>query len=132
MTGNEPTRIPGGGEHVHDWSHGEIKDAFEALDVGPTYSAAAQYSNAPTAWDRGVERFARSVMNSISQAWEGAAAEKAKEALKQYTDDARKLEPLLTQISNKIAESAGAIVDTRNAIPGYQHHSWTANVWPPR
>ncbi|MGQ4599523.1 WXG100 family type VII secretion target [Nocardia sp. R6R-6] len=132
MQENEPKQIPGSGEYVGAWSHVEIKNAFEGLNTHNTYNAAVQYSNAATLWDQGVETFARSVIASISQAWEGVAAEAAKDAIKRYTDDARKLEPRLTQLSNQINESAGAIVDTRNAIPGYAAHSWTANFWPPR
>ncbi|WP_405165577.1 hypothetical protein OG203_11040 [Nocardia sp. NBC_01499] len=132
MQQNEPKQIPGSGEYTGAWSHQEIKNAFEGLNTHNSYSAAVQYSNAATAWDQGVETFARSVISSISQAWEGPAADAAKDALKRYTDDARKLEPTLTQLSNNINDSAGAIVDTRNAIPGYADHSWTANIWPPR
>ncbi|MGO4648817.1 hypothetical protein AB4305_28255 [Nocardia sp. 2YAB30] len=132
MQQNEPKQIPGGGENAHAWSHEEIRDAFEGLNTHNTYNAAVQYSNAATLWDQGVETFARSVISSISQAWEGSAADAAKDAIKRYTDDARTLEPMLTQLSNKINESAGAIIDTRNAIPGYAAHSWTANIWPPR
>ncbi|MEV4129701.1 WXG100 family type VII secretion target [Nocardia sp. NPDC049707] len=132
MTGNEPKQIPGNGENTKAWSHGDIKDAFETLNAGNAYQAAVQYSNAATYWDQGVETFARSVLNSIAQAWEGAAAESAKDAIKRYTDDARKLEPALTQLSQQIEYSANSIADTRKAIPGYADHSWTANIWPPR
>ncbi|MGQ4617302.1 WXG100 family type VII secretion target [Nocardia sp. R7R-8] len=130
MQENEPKQIPGGGEYVGAWSHAEIRNAFAGLNTHNTYNAAVQYSNAATLWDQGVETFARSVISSISQAWEGAAAEAAKDAIKRYTDDARKLEPMLTRLSNQINESAAAIVDTRNAIPGYAAHSWTANIFP--
>lgn len=132
MTGNEPKQIPGNGENTNAWSHSDIKDAFAALDAGNAYQAAVQYSNAATYWDQGVETFARSVLTSIAQAWEGAAAESAKDAIKRYTDDARKLEPALTQLSNQVEYSANSISDTRKAIPGYADHSWTANIWPPR
>ncbi|MFQ6394364.1 WXG100 family type VII secretion target [Nocardia sp. KC 131] len=132
MSENERKQIPGDGEDVLSWTHGEINDAFEGVNVDPTFKAALDFSNAATNWDQGLETFARSITNSISQAWEGAAAEKAKDAIERYTDDARKLEPLLTRLSNQIAESASAIVDTKKAIPGYRRHSWTANVWPPR
>ncbi|NKY27755.1 WXG100 family type VII secretion target [Nocardia gamkensis] len=132
MQENEPKQIPGNGEYTGAWSHHEIKDAFESQNTHNAYNAAVQYSNAATMWDQGVETFARSVISSISQAWEGSAADAAKDAIKRYTDAARNLEPMLTQLSNKITESAAAIVDTRNAIPGYADHSWTANVWPPR
>ncbi|WP_028477390.1 hypothetical protein [Nocardia sp. CNY236] len=133
MHQNEPKRIPGGGENPHSWSHQEIKESFGALDdYGDAQDAAEKYAHVASWWDQGVETFARAMVESIGQAWEGAAADAAKDAIKRYTDDARTLEPALTQLAYTITESVEAVVATRNAIPDYADHSWTANVWPPR
>ncbi|GAA5058227.1 WXG100 family type VII secretion target [Nocardia callitridis] len=126
----ESKQIPGGGEYANGWSHIEIKNAFGSLDTTNSSDAAGKYTDSATQFDQGIETFARSVTNSISESWEGNAAESAKDAIKRYTDDARQLPGLLSDLSNQINEAAKAIVDTRNAIPDYADHSWTARINP--
>ncbi|MFQ6325675.1 WXG100 family type VII secretion target [Nocardia sp. CWNU-33] len=91
-----------------------------------------KYSNVATNWDQGLETFARSVQGSIAESWEGSAADKAKDAITRYVKDAHELTPLITQMSNDMEAAAEAIRTVATGIPEANHHSWTANVWPPR
>ncbi|MET8871077.1 hypothetical protein [Nocardia sp. NPDC004604] len=132
MSGNESTQIPPKGENVFHWERGEIEDAFKPLDPKPSHDAAMTYSNVATQWDQGLETFARSVQGSIAEAWEGSAADKAKDAINRYVTDAHQLTPLITQMSNDMQSAAEGVRAVANGIPEANHHSWTANVWPPR
>ncbi|MFE7800366.1 WXG100 family type VII secretion target [Nocardia sp. NPDC057440] len=132
MTGNESTQIPPHGENVFHWERTEIEEAFTPLDPKNAHSAAMNYSNAATQWDQGLETFARSVQGSIAESWEGSAADKAKDAITRYVKDAHELTPLITQMSNDMEAAADAIRSVATGIPEANHHSWTANVWPPR
>ncbi|MEV6137979.1 hypothetical protein AB0L63_18300 [Nocardia sp. NPDC051990] len=132
MTGNESTQIPPHGENVFRWERTEIEDAFKPLDPKLAHDAAMSYSNVATQWDQGLETFARSVHTSIAEAWEGSAADKAKDAITRYVTDAHNLTPMLTQMSNDMQAAADGIRAVANGIPEANHHSWTANVWPPR
>ncbi|MEV5837387.1 WXG100 family type VII secretion target [Nocardia sp. NPDC052112] len=132
MSGNEPTRIPPNGENVFHWERTEIEEAFKPLDPKDTHNAAMTYSNVATQWDQGLETFARSVQGSIAEAWEGSAADKAKDAINRYVTSAHELTPLITQMSNDMEAAADGVRNVANGIPEANHHSWTANVWPPR
>ncbi|MFQ6392328.1 hypothetical protein ACLMAJ_02620 [Nocardia sp. KC 131] len=132
MTGTEGTQIPPQGENVFHWDRGQIEDAFQPLDPKDAHDAAMKYSNVATQWDQGLETFSRSVKASIAEAWEGSAADKAKDAITRYTTDAGTLTPLITQMSNDMQAAAEAIRSVATGIPEANHHSWTANVWPPR
>ncbi|WP_328406244.1 WXG100 family type VII secretion target [Nocardia sp. NBC_00403] len=132
MTGNESSQIPPRGENVFHWERTDIEEAFKPLDPKPAHDAAMSYSNAATSWDQGLETFARSVQGSIAESWEGSAADKAKDAITRYVKDAHELTPLITQMSNDMEAAADAIRSVATGIPEANHHSWTANVWPPR
>ncbi|WP_063039069.1 WXG100 family type VII secretion target [Nocardia pseudovaccinii] len=132
MSGNEPTRIPPHGENVFHWERTEIEEAFKPLDPKNAHGAAMTYSNVATQWDQGLETFARSVQGSIAEAWEGSAADKAKDAINRYVTSAHELTPLITQMSNDMEAAADGVRNVANGIPEANHHSWTANVWPPR
>ncbi|MEV6337488.1 WXG100 family type VII secretion target [Nocardia vinacea] len=132
MSGNEPTKIPPHGENVFRWERTEIEEAFKPLDPKNAHGAAMTYSNVATQWDQGLETFARSVQGSIAEAWEGSAADKAKDAINRYVTSAHELTPLITQMSDDMEAAADGVRNVANGIPEANHHSWTANVWPPR
>jgi uncharacterized protein YukE len=132
LTGNESTQIPPHGENVFHWERTDIEEAFKPLDPAPAHDAAMKYSNVATQWDQGLETFARSVQGSIAEAWEGSAADKAKDAITRYVTGAHDLTPLITQLSNDMQAAAESIRSVANGIPEANHHSWTTHVWPPR
>ncbi|NKY88840.1 WXG100 family type VII secretion target [Nocardia veterana] len=119
-------------ENVFGWDHSQIENAFSQLDPSDAYKMAQNYAKAATEFDQGLETFKRSVGNSIAEAWEGAAAEAAKNAIKQYTDHAADLTDLLAALSTDIDAAGTTIINTKKAIPAAAAHSWTANIWPPR
>ncbi|MBF4999774.1 WXG100 family type VII secretion target [Nocardia sp. BSTN01] len=128
---NEPTQIAHA-ENVFNWDHSQIEKAFSHLDPADAYKMAQNYAKAATEWDQGLETFKRSVGNSIAEAWEGSAAEAAKNSIKQYTDHAADLTDLLAALSTDIDQAGTTIVNTKKSIPPAAAHSWTANIWPPR
>lgn len=131
-TANEPGQIPPRGENVFAWERTEIEEAFTPLDPANARKAAMDYSNVATQWDQGLETFSRSIKASIAEAWEGTSADAAKDAITRYTTDAHQLTALITRMSNDMEAAADAIPAVVNGIPEANHHSWTANVWPPR
>ncbi|MFF3226347.1 hypothetical protein ACFYV7_26360 [Nocardia suismassiliense] len=132
MTGYEPPRIPGGGEHTDSWDHPEIKSAFDPLDTTNAIDQAEKYWQMHQLWEQGVATFARSIQNSISQAWSGPAAEASKNSIQAYTTDAHTLTPALAELHTRVRDAATAIVNTKKAIPDPVEVTWTSWAWPPR
>ncbi|WP_378738804.1 hypothetical protein [Nocardia brasiliensis] len=131
MSGYEPPRIPGGGEHTDSWEHPEIKDAFDPLDTTDAINQAEKYWQMHQLWEQGVATFARSIQNSVSQAWSGPAAEASKKAIQDYTTDAHTLTPALAELHTRVRDAASAIVNTKKAIPDPVVVTWTSWAWPP-
>ncbi|WP_433726070.1 WXG100 family type VII secretion target [Nocardia sp. CA-129566] len=130
MSGYEPTRI-NDGEHSDSWEHPDIKDAFNPLDPTDAVNQAEKYWKVHQDWEQGVETFARSIQNSIAQAWSGPAAEKSKESIQNYTNDARNLTPALAELYSRVSDAAVAISETKKALPDPVVVTWTSWAWPP-
>lgn len=128
----ESAQIPGSGENVFHWNRSQIEAAFGHLDTTDAQAQGKKYADAASEFDQGLETFKRSVSASIAEAWSGASAESAKNAIKQYTDDAANLTDLFADVSIDIKAAADAVVKTKNSIPAAARHSWTADIWPPR
>ncbi|WP_280429617.1 WXG100 family type VII secretion target [Nocardia brasiliensis] len=131
MSGYEPPRIPGGGEHTDSWDHPEIKDAFDPLDTTEAINQAERYWQMHQLWEQGVDTFARSIQNSIAQAWSGPAAEASKKSIQDYTTDALTLTSSLAELHTRVRDAATAIVNTKKAIPDPVVITWTSWLWPP-
>ncbi|MBF6068724.1 hypothetical protein [Nocardia farcinica] len=131
MTGYESARIPNGGENPESWEHPKIKEAFEPLGATEAYSQAQQYWQVRQLWDQGVRTFARSIQNSISQAWTGAAAEESKRSIQEYTAKAEELTPTLEEMYTRVRDAADAIIATKKALPDPVVITWTSWLWPP-
>ncbi|KAA8887431.1 hypothetical protein F3087_17185 [Nocardia colli] len=131
MTGYESPRIPGGGEHTDSWDHPEIKDAFDPLDTTNAIDQAERYWQMHQLWEQGVATFARSIQNSISQAWSGPAAEDSKKSIQAYTTDAHTLTPALAELHTRVRDAATAIVNTKKAIPDTVDTSFGSRVFHP-
>ncbi|MEV0357805.1 hypothetical protein AB0H71_17280 [Nocardia sp. NPDC050697] len=131
MNGYEQPRIPGGGEQTDSWEHPDIKNAFDPLDTTEAVEQAQKYWEVHQLWEQGLATFARSIQNSIAQAWSGPAADKARDAIANYAADAQQLSPALAEMYTRVRDAATAIVDTKNAIPEPVEVSWTSWAWPP-
>ncbi|WP_054816382.1 hypothetical protein [Nocardia arizonensis] len=132
MTEYEKQTIPNGGENPKSWNHPDINDAFSPLHVADAVEQANKYWKMSTVWEQGVETFARSIQNSISQAWTGVAAEASKAAIQEYVDkQARPLTSGLTELYCRVSEAATAITNTKNALPDPVVVTWTSWAWPP-
>ncbi|TQM31836.1 hypothetical protein [Nocardia bhagyanarayanae] len=131
MSGYEGTRIPIGGEHPDRWEHPDINNAFEPLDTTEAVNQAQKYWQVHQLWDQGLQTFARSIQNSISQAWSGPAAEQAKLRIDGYAKDAEKLTPAIAEMYSRVRDAAASIVKTKNALPDPVIVTWTSWAWPP-
>ncbi|PFX03869.1 hypothetical protein CJ469_01743 [Nocardia farcinica] len=131
VNSHESPAIPGGGEHPPSWRHPKIIDAFSPLDTTDANNQAQKYFEISQLWDQGVRTFARSIQNSIAQAWSGAAAEASKQSIQEYTKKAEELTPALTELSARVNEAAAAITRTKNELPDPVVITWTSWLWPP-
>ncbi|MBO0852345.1 MAG: hypothetical protein J2P18_01095 [Nocardia sp.] len=128
--GFEPSQIPGGGEHAQIWKDGQLKAAFDPLNATNAFNSRDQYINVVNLWQQGVETFARSTHRSISEAWEGASAEAAKNAITNYSQDALNLTQPLTDLASHVNDTAEAVMKTKNSIPDPVHIDATSWLVP--
>ncbi|MEU4344384.1 hypothetical protein AB0H00_24500, partial [Nocardia sp. NPDC023852] len=131
MSGYENTRIPNGGEQPDSWEHPRINNAFNPLDTLDAVNQASKYWSARNQWEQGVETFARSIQNSIAQAWSGPAAEQSKNTIAKYTSDAQNLTNSLEELYCRVRDAATAIANTKKALPDPVFVTWTSWAWPP-
>ncbi|MEU1983628.1 WXG100 family type VII secretion target [Nocardia sp. NPDC019395] len=132
MNGNEPPRITDGGERSKHFKHVEISESFTPLGSGEAFSIAGRYSDLSANWEAGVEVFSASIGKSIAGAWEGEAAEAARDAITRYTRAAQDLTTPLTELGNRVWDSAQAIIDTKSRLPEPVEEKawWHKDSWP--
>lgn len=132
MNGNEPPRIADGGERSKSFRHSEINESFAPLGSGEAFSLAGRYSDLSANWEAGVEVFAASIGKSIAGAWEGEAAEAARDAIARYTRSAQDLTAPLTDLGTRVWDAAQAIVDTKSRLPEPVEEKpwWHKDSWP--
>lgn len=132
MNGNEPPRIPDGGERSKSFKHAEINESFAPLGSGEAFSLAGRYSDLSANWEAGVEVFAASIGKSIAGAWEGEAAEAARDAIARYTRSAQDLTAPLTDLGTRVWDAAQAIIDTKSRLPEPVEEKpwWHKDSWP--
>ncbi|ATL65162.1 WXG100-like domain-containing protein [Nocardia terpenica] len=128
--GYEGTQIPNGGERAQTWLNGQLKDAFDPLNVDNARAVRDQYVSVINLWQQGVGTFARSIHRSISEAWEGVSAEAAKTAITNYANAAQDLTTPLQQLANNVNDCAEAVVKTKAAIPDTVHIDATSWLNP--
>ncbi|WP_280338719.1 hypothetical protein, partial [Nocardia neocaledoniensis] len=115
-----------------DFSHEQINSAFNPLQPNDNALAAAgQYAQIAQKWREGVAVFADRMRRASSAAWDGAAAEKSRTAIANYTQRATELTPELEALASRVHETAQAITSTKDALPEVvQKFSWTSpSTW---
>lgn len=132
MSGNEPARITDGGERSKSFRHSEITESFASLGAGEAWSIAGRYSDLSANWEAGVEVFGASIGKSIAGAWEGEAADAARDAIARYTRSAQELTTPLTDLGTRVWDAAQAIVDTKSRLPEPVEEKpwWHKDSWP--
>ncbi|WP_410869977.1 WXG100 family type VII secretion target [Nocardia sp. A7] len=80
-------------------------------------AAAGQYSQIAQKWREGVTDFAARMNRASAAAWEGQAAERSREAIKNYTQRATELTPELEALATRVGETAQAITTTKDQLP---------------
>lgn len=105
-------------EHTPDFRHPQINGAFKPLEpTGNALAAAGQYSQIAQKWREGVTDFAARMNRASAAAWEGQAAERSREAIKNYTQRATELTPELESLATRVGETAQAITTTKDRLP---------------
>ncbi|MFD3704506.1 WXG100 family type VII secretion target [Nocardia sp. NPDC058658] len=105
-------------EYTADFRHPQINGAFKPLEpTGNALAAAGQYSQIAQKWREGVTDFAARMNRASAAAWEGQAAEKSREAIKNYTQRATELTPELEALATRVGETAQAITTTKDELP---------------
>ncbi|MGI5219906.1 WXG100 family type VII secretion target [Nocardia sp. CA-290969] len=123
---NDPEK-PGG------FSHQEINGAFKPLVPGDHgMMASDQYGQIAQQWENGVTVFASRIRRSSAAAWEGTAAEQARQAIDNYAKRAEDLVPVLHALSVQVENAVVAIMRTQNNLPeviekkpGWHMDEWT-------
>ncbi len=137
MTGNEPSRIPNGGENADSWSHERIYDAFHPLDRPDSAHASAQdYDDLASNWGSAVDLFAARIHHSSSAAWQGTAAEAARTAIANYANEALDLVQPLNDLAGHVSSTIDGIQNTRLAVQKppdggswYNPRSWNLGIY---
>ncbi|MFD3506759.1 WXG100 family type VII secretion target [Nocardia sp. NPDC058666] len=105
-------------EHTPDFRHPQINGAFKPLEpTGNALAAAGQYSQIAQKWREGVTDFAARMNRASAAAWDGQAAERSREAIKNYTQRATELTPELEALATRVGQTAQAITTTKDALP---------------
>ncbi|WP_188828885.1 hypothetical protein [Nocardia camponoti] len=128
---NEAARIANP-EATQGFTHTQINKAFNPLQPNDNALAAAnQYSLIAQKWRHGVATFAARMRRASSAAWEGAAAEKSRQAVGNYATRADELTPALDALANRVHETVSAITLTQHNLPDViKEFSWTsASTW---
>lgn len=128
---NEGSKI-GDPEKPGGFSHPEINDAFKPLapaDHG--WKASEQYGQIADQWESGVRVFAARIRRSSAAAWEGTAAEQARQAIGNYATRAEDLVPVLHALSVQVENAVVSIMRTQNDLPPVieKKAGWRMSEW---
>ncbi|MBF6319818.1 hypothetical protein IU453_23985 [Nocardia cyriacigeorgica] len=89
--------------------------------MDPTEANAAkdQYAAIAKDWDDTVTVFAARIRRSSESAWDGPAAQAARQAISDYATDALNLTPALNALSSRVSEMVNAVLETKKNMPEY-------------
>lgn len=105
-------------EKPDGFSHPQINGAFKPLAPGDHGKLAAdQYADIAKKWEDGVTVFAARIRRSSAAAWEGTAAEQARQAIDNYAKRAEDLVPALWALNNQVYNTVVSIMRTRDNLP---------------
>ncbi|MFI1464976.1 WXG100 family type VII secretion target [Nocardia carnea] len=128
---NEGPKI-GDPEEPNGFSHPEINGAFKPLMPGDHgMKASEQYGDIATQWENGVTVFASRIRRSSAAAWEGAAAEQARQAIDNYATRAEDLVPALHALSVQVDNTVVSVMRTQNNLPEVieKKEWWHSDEW---
>ncbi|WP_330252195.1 hypothetical protein OG874_39855 [Nocardia sp. NBC_00565] len=133
---NEPSKIPGGGEHVDSWNHWKIYNAFTPLNTTEANNGSGEYAQIATRWASAAELFANRINHSSSAAWDGAAANSSRDAISKYAKAALDLTTPLQNLADRVSAAAKGVNDTQNAVDKppdggswYNPKSWNLGIY---
>ncbi|WP_280401979.1 hypothetical protein [Nocardia carnea] len=112
-------------EKPDGFSHPQINGAFKPLAPGDHGKLAAdQYADIAKKWEDGVTVFAARIRRSSAAAWEGTAAEQARQAIDNYAKRAEDLVPALWALNNQVYNTVVSIMRTRDNLPEVVEEHW--------
>ncbi|WP_433761875.1 WXG100 family type VII secretion target [Nocardia sp. CA-135398] len=132
----EPSKIPGGGEHVDSWNHWKIYNAFTPLNTTEAHNGASEYAQIAARWASAAELFANRINHSSSAAWDGNAANSSREAINKYAKAALDLTTPLQNLADRVSAAATGVNDTQKAVDKppdggswYNPKSWNLGIY---
>ncbi|WP_280467573.1 hypothetical protein [Nocardia cyriacigeorgica] len=114
----EDERI-GDPENPGHHSHATLRSTFEGMDPTEAVAAKDQYATLAKDWDDTVTVFAARIRRSSESAWDGPAAQAARQAISDYATDALNLTPALNALSSRVSEMVNAVLETKKNMPEY-------------
>ncbi|WP_157121472.1 hypothetical protein [Nocardia miyunensis] len=106
------------------------------MNTGEAHNGSEQYQEIATKWEAAVEIFANRIHQSSSAAWDGNAANSAREAISKYAQQALDLSAPLKELADRVTTTVNGINDTRNAVQkppdgghAYNPLSWNLGFW---
>ncbi len=100
-------------------SHATLRSTFEGMDPTEANAAKDQYAAIAKDWDDTVTVFAARIRRSSESAWDGPAAQAARQAISDYATDALNLTPALNALSSRVSEMVNAVLETKKNMPEY-------------
>ncbi len=100
-------------------SHATLRSTFEGMDPTEANAAKDQYAAIAKDWDDTVTVFAARIRRSSESAWDGPAAQAARQAISDYATDALDLTPALNALSSRVSEMVNAVLETKKNMPEY-------------
>ncbi|MEV6392274.1 hypothetical protein [Nocardia xishanensis] len=98
-------------------SHEELRDAFQPLNPTEANAARDDYAKIATGWNDAVALFAARIKRSSESAWDGTAAQAARQSIANYATDALNFTPALQAMSSRVDDVAAAVTRTKNGMP---------------
>ncbi|MEU1982976.1 hypothetical protein [Nocardia sp. NPDC019395] len=124
---NENPKI-GDPEEPNGFSHPQINGAFKPLAPGDHGKMASdQYGQIAAQWESGVGVFAARIRRSSAAAWDGVAAEQARQAIDNYATRAEDLVPTLHALAVQVENAVVSIMRTQNNLPEVVEKHWAVD-----
>jgi hypothetical protein len=104
-------------ENAHNFSHGEIKKASEQMNPAGLDGAFDAWSAIAAAVTKAGEQFETAIQQAVDHHWQGAAADKAVAAIRDYATRMNELGQSLDQQSQPLSAASAAAARFKAAVP---------------
>ncbi|WP_433682870.1 PPE domain-containing protein [Nocardia sp. CA-119907] len=117
MTAQTDGRAITNPENAQNFSHAEIKQAADQMNPDGLDGAFDAWSAIATAVTKAGQQFETAIQQAVEQHWEGAAADRAVRAIRDYATRVAELGESLDQQSAPLSSAASAAARFKVAVP---------------